>query len=81
MDPLHPASRTTAHYSFTLADPYASLTGGQRETIDQHALEPIGSRWRAVRSIGFAATAAFHVAYLSGQPVDASLQSSREWSR
>jgi hypothetical protein len=76
--PLH---APPAHYSFTLADPYASLTGGQRETIDQRALEPIGSRWRAERSIGFAATAAFRVAYLSGQPVDASLQSSREWSR
>jgi hypothetical protein len=63
------------------ADPYASLIGGHRETIDQQALEPIGSRWRAVRGIGVAATAVFRVAYLSGQPVDASLQSSREWSR
>ena len=68
-------------YTFILANPYASLTGGQRETIDQRAIEPIGSRWHAVRSIDFAATAAFRVAYLSGQPVDASLQSSREWSR
>jgi hypothetical protein len=70
-----------AHYSFTLADPYASLTGGQRETLDQRAIKPIGSRWRAVRSIGFAATAAVRFAYLSGQPVDAFLRSSREWSR
>jgi hypothetical protein len=63
------------------ADPYASLTGGQRETNDQNALKPIKSRWRAILSIGFATTAAFRVAYLSGQPVDASLQSNREWNR
>ena len=73
-------SSPPAHYSFTLADSYASLTGGQRETLDQRAIKPIESRGRIVRSIGFAATAPLRVAYLSGQPVDASLQSSREWT-
>lgn len=60
--------------------PYASVTGGQWETIDQRALEPIGRDGVPNRAL-VSPRAAFRVAYLSGQPVDASLQSSREWSR
>lgn len=64
--PLH---APPVHYSFTLADPYASLPGGQRQTIGHHA-------FAQTRPWFHHEPAAFRVAYLSGQPADVSVRSS-----
>jgi hypothetical protein len=51
-------STPPAHYSFTLADLYASLAGGQRETLDQQAPKLTRSREDLIRNISTATTAA-----------------------
>jgi len=73
-DRFIPSHAPPAHYSFTLRDPYASLTRGQRETLGQRA-------FAQTRPWFHREPAAFRFAYLSGQPADVSVRSSREWTR